>query len=170
MKYLSWTYVDAQTGIPCLAAPMRHGPANPAVPGLQFGFALESRYPTPHPVFYGTCPADTPPEALALPGVLGVISEADYQQALAGEMTARRSKLVVTMRQARRALLDAGLLDQVDAAIAAIADATERKQAAIDWEYATQVERLWPWVQTLGVALGLTDDELDALFVQAATL
>lgn len=61
--------------------------------------------------------------------------------------------------------------DQRYNAITAIAaHRTERKQAAIDWEYATQVERLWPWVQTLGVALGLTDDELDALFVQAATL
>ena len=118
-------------------------------------------------MFYGTCDDDAETD---IPGVLAVIDQSGYDQALAGEMTARRSKLVVTMRQARRALLDAGLLDQVDAAIAAIADATERKQAAIDWEYATQIERLWPWVQTLGVALGLTDDELDALFVQAATL
>jgi len=84
--------------------------------------------------------------------------------------TARRAKLVVTMRQARRALLDAGLLDQVDAAIAAIADATERRQAEIDWEYATTVERLWPWVQTLGAALGLSAEALDALFELAATL
>lgn len=167
MKYLSWTYVDAKTGIPCLIAPTRNGPANPAVTGLAFGFALESRYPTAYPVFYGTCDDDAETD---IPGVLAVIDQSGYDQALAGEMTARRSKLVVTMRQARRALLDAGLLDQVDAAIAAIADATERKQAAIDWEYATQVERLRPWVQTLGVALGLTDDELDALFVQAATL
>jgi len=51
MKYLSWTYVDAKTGIPCLIAPTRNGPANPAVTGLAFGFAMESRYPTAYPVF-----------------------------------------------------------------------------------------------------------------------
>ena len=167
MKYLSWTYVDAQTGIPCLIAPTRNGPANPAVAGLAFGFALESRYPTAYPVFYGTCADDAD---TSLPGVLEVIDQAGYEAALAGEMTARRAKLVVTMRQARRALLDAGLLDQVDAAIAAIADATERRQAEIDWEYATTVERLWPWVQTLGAALGLSAEDLDALFELAATL
>ncbi|MEN6304152.1 MAG: hypothetical protein ABFD96_15580 [Armatimonadia bacterium] len=167
MKYLSWTYVDAQTGIPCLIAPTRNGPANPAVAGLAFGFALESRYPTAYPVFYGTCADDAD---TSLPGVLEVIDQAGYEAALAGEMTARRAKLVVTMRQARRALLDAGLLDQVDAAIAAIADATERRQAEIDWEYATTVERLWPWVQTLGAALELSEAQLDALFEQAATL
>lgn len=167
MKYLSWTYVDAQTGIPCLIAPTRNGPANPAVAGLAFGFALESRYPTAYPVFYGTCADDAD---TSLPGVLEVIDQAGYEAALAGEMTARRAKLVVTMRQARRALLDAGLLDQADAAIAAIADATERRQAEIDWEYATTVERLWPWVQTLGAALELSEAQLDALFEQAATL
>lgn len=167
MKYLSWTYVDAQTGIPCLIAPTRNGPANPAVAGLAFGFALESRYPAAYPVFYGTCADDADTN---IPGVLEVIDQAGYEAALAGEMTARRAKLVVTMRQARRALLDAGLLDQVDAAIAAIADATERRQAEIDWEYATTVERLWPWVQALGAALGLSAEALDALFEQAATL
>ena len=167
MKYLSWTYVDAQTGIPCLIAPTRNGPANPAVAGLAFGFALESRYPTAYPVFYGTCADDADTN---IPGVLEVIDQAGYEAALAGEMTARRAKLVVTMRQARRALLDAGLLDQVDAAIAAIADATERRQAEIDWEYATTIERLWPWVQTLGAALGLSAEALDALFELAATL
>ena len=167
MKYLSWTYVDAQTGIPCLIAPTRNGPANPAVAGLAFGFALESRYPTAYPVFYGTCADDADTN---IPGVLEVIDQAGYEAALAGEMTARRAKLVVTMRQARRALLDAGLLDQVDAAIAAIADDTERRQAEIDWEYATTVERLWPWVQTLGAALGLSAEDLDTLFEQAATL
>ena len=167
MKYLSWTYVDAKTGIPCLIAPTRNGPTNPAVAGLAFGFALESRYPTAYPVFYGTCADDAD---TSLPGVLEVIDQAGYEAALAGEMTARRAKLVVTMRQARRALLDAGLLDQVDAAIAAIADATERRQAEIDWEYATTVERLWPWVQTLEAALGLTAEAMDGLFELAATL
>ena len=77
---------------------------------------------------------------------------------------------VVTMRQARHALLNAGLLDAVDAAISAIPDETERRQAQIDWEYATEVRKDWPWVQTLSTALGLTEEQLDQLFIEASGL
>ena len=74
------------------------------------------------------------------------------------------------MRQARHALLNAGLLDAVDATISAIPDETERRQAQIDWEYATEVRKDWPWVQTLSTALGLTEEQLDQLFIQASGL
>jgi hypothetical protein len=167
MKHLYYTYVDAKTGIPCLAAPMRNGPAHPAVDGLLFGFALESRYPTPHPVFYGTCPDESSTDAS---GVLGVISEAEYEQALADEMTARRAKLKCTARQARLALIDAGLLESVPSAIASIEDATARAKAEVEWEYASHIERLSPWVIQLGGALGLDDDGLDQLFQVASGL
>jgi len=167
MKYLSWTYVDAQTGIPCLIAPTRNGPANPAVAGLAFGFALESRYPTAYPVFYGTCADDAD---TSLPGVLEVIDQAGYEAALAGEMTARRAKVSVSMRQARLALLQAGLLDQVNAAIAGIGDETQKRQAQINWEYATTVERLDGWVRQIGMGLELNDADLDELFNRAMML
>ena len=167
MQYLYYTYVDAQTRIPCLAAPMRHGPDSPAVAGLQFGFALESQYPTQYPVMYGTCPDDSNTDA---PGVLGVIDEAAYQQALADELTARRAKVSVSMRQARLAMLQAGLLDQVDAAIAGIAEESQRRQAEINWEYATTVERLDGWVRQIGVGLGLSEAGLDGLFERAMML
>lgn len=74
---------------------------------------------------------------------------------------------VVTMRQAKLALLQAGLLDEVDAAIAA--EATP-KAIKIEWEYASEVQR--DWVNTLGLAemLGLSDEQLDNLFVLAASL
>lgn len=75
----------------------------------------------------------------------------------------------VTMRQARLALLQAGLLDDVAAAIAAL-PSPQKEAAAIEWEYSQTVERNRPFVLTLGPALGLTSAELDALFVQAATL
>jgi hypothetical protein len=76
----------------------------------------------------------------------------------------------VTMRQARLALLANGLLDSVDAALAAIPDEQERRAAQIEWEYATEVQRHAPLTLSLGAALGLTDAQLDALFVQAAEL
>lgn len=76
----------------------------------------------------------------------------------------------VTMRQARLALLGAGLLDDVDAAIAAITDPTQRKAAEIEWEYAQTVDRDSSFTQQLSAGLGLTAEQLDALFTQAATL
>lgn len=74
----------------------------------------------------------------------------------------------VTMRQARLALLAAGLLDDVDAAIAAIPDPVQRKAAQIEWEYATEVRRESPMLAMLAPALGLDDAALDDLFRRAA--
>jgi hypothetical protein len=76
----------------------------------------------------------------------------------------------VTMRQARLALLGAGLLEQIDAAINAIEDATQKAAAKIEWEYAQEVDRDHQWVQGLSTALNLTEQQLDALFTQAASL
>lgn len=76
---------------------------------------------------------------------------------------------VVTMRQARLALLGAGLLAQVDAAINALPE-PQRSAARIEWDYSSEVHRSRAFVQQLGSALGLTDEQLDALFTQAATL
>jgi hypothetical protein len=70
----------------------------------------------------------------------------------------------VTMRQARLALHRAGLLAQVDAAIASDVE------AQIEWEYAQTVERHSPLVQNLAAGLGLTEQQLDDLFTQAAGL
>lgn len=76
---------------------------------------------------------------------------------------------VVSMRQARLALLDAGLLASVDAAVAAM-PGVEGDAARIEWEYATTVDRHSPLVFGLTIALGLTEGQLTALFTQAATL
>lgn len=71
----------------------------------------------------------------------------------------------VTMRQARLALLGAGLLDAVNASIGELGQA-----AQIEWEYATEVHRQSPLVAGLTAALGLTDAQLDQLFVTASGL
>lgn len=75
----------------------------------------------------------------------------------------------VTMRQARLALLNAGLLTQVEAAIAAMPGAAG-DAARIEWEYALSVERNSPLVASLAAALTLDSSQLDALFTQAAAL
>ena len=76
---------------------------------------------------------------------------------------------VVTMRQARLALLGAGLLPLVDAAIAAL-PSPQREAALIEWDYSSEVHRDRAFVLTLAAALGLSAEQLDALFVVAASL
>lgn len=76
---------------------------------------------------------------------------------------------VVTMRQARLALHRAGLLTRVNAALAALPEPT-RTEAQIEWEYATEAQRHYGLVQALGPALGLGDEQLDALFSAASLL
>ena len=73
---------------------------------------------------------------------------------------------VVSRRQAKQALLQAGLLDDVDAAIAAGSD----RSAQIDWADAQEFSRDWPALIALQPALGLTDAQIDDLFRLAATL
>ncbi len=69
----------------------------------------------------------------------------------------------VTMRQARLALLQSGLLTQVSASITDPA-------AQIEWEYAQTVERNSPLVQQIATGLSLDEQQLDSLFTLAATL
>lgn len=75
----------------------------------------------------------------------------------------------VTMRQARLALLDAGLLDMVDQAIAAIPDAIERRKAEIEWDYSATVQRYNGLVDAIGAGLGLSEEDKDNLFLLAAS-
>lgn len=93
MRYLKYTYVDAVTGIPGTDAPAANGPVSPSVAGLEFGFALESEYPTATPAMYGTFPDGTP---IDVPGVLGELTEAEYQAALDAELLARSVKTMAS--------------------------------------------------------------------------
>jgi len=75
----------------------------------------------------------------------------------------------VTMRQARLALLGIGKLAAVDAAIAGLPE-PDRTAAQIEWEYSQEVQRDKPFVLMLAPALGLSEEDLDNLFVLASTL
>jgi hypothetical protein len=75
----------------------------------------------------------------------------------------------VTMRQARLALLGAGLLPTVELAIAAMTG-TAGDAARIEWEYSNSLKRSQPLVTQLAAGLGLTVGQLDALFLTASTL
>lgn len=75
----------------------------------------------------------------------------------------------VTMRQARLALLGAGKLAAVESAIAALPE-PQKTAALIEWEYSNEVQRHNGFVSQLAPALGMSEAQLDALFVQAASL
>ena len=75
----------------------------------------------------------------------------------------------VTMRQARLALLQAGLLDKVTAAIANM-PSPKKEAAQIEWEYSNSLKRSQPLTVELGAVLGLDTDALDALFLKASKI
>lgn len=72
---------------------------------------------------------------------------------------------VVEMRQARKVLIRAGLMTAVDNLVKSL-DA----ESQVDWEYALTVERDHPIVKLAKTSLGLTDMQIDAMFIAAATL
>ena len=163
MKYIKFTYVDAVTGISVAKQPATNGPVFPPVTGLQFSWARESRYPTDVPEFFGTCPNDADTQ---VDGVLGVYLQADWETMREDEMRARNPvPQQVTMRQARLALLSAGLLDDVEMVIAAAG-----REAQLEWEYAAVVERSNPAVAAVQQQESLTDAQIDDLFREAAKL
>lgn len=165
MKHLKFTYVDAVTGISIASEPAMNGPKFPAVPGLEFAWARTSAYPTPVPEFFGTCPDDSPTQ---VDGVLGVFLQTDWEQMQRDEMRARVPQSV-TMRQARLALLGAGLLPAVTAAVDAMPE-PDKTAAQITWEFAATVDRGFGMVPALAAAMGMTETQIDDLFIAAAQL
>jgi hypothetical protein len=75
----------------------------------------------------------------------------------------------VEMRQARLALLEQGLLTQVNNAVATMPGELGDK-ARIEWEFSNAVRRDKSLVQVVAASLGLTSQQIDDLFALAATL
>lgn len=75
----------------------------------------------------------------------------------------------VTARQARLALLGAGVLGQVDAALAQL-PGIEGEAARIEWEYALEIRRDSPLIEALAPVLGLSAEQVDDLFRAAEAL
>ncbi|MCQ4302209.1 hypothetical protein NAV11_20025 [Pseudomonas songnenensis] len=98
----------------------------------------------------------------------------DWSGMITAEQKAEQARLarvpqIVTMRQARQAMLYSGILAQVDALIAAM-PGEEGESARIDWSHARDVKRDWPLIGALGPQLGLTEQQIDDLFIYAATI
>lgn len=88
---------------------------------------------------------------------------ADLDTAIAGITSAETGS--VTMRQASLALLNAGLLDDVEALVATLPRAYQ-----IEWERASTVQRDNQLVEIVRQQQGMTHAQIDDLFAQAATL
>ena len=163
MKYIKFTYVDSLTGKSILDEPSLNGPKFPEVGGLEFVWARESDYPTELPEFFGTCPDNSD---INRPGVLAEFLKEDWEQMQADELSLRNPvPASVSMRQARLALLQKGLLDDVEGAIL-----TAGPAAKIEWEYGTEVKRTSGLIQQIATILGITNKEIDDLFILAVTL
>ena len=72
---------------------------------------------------------------------------------------------MVSMRQARLALLQAGLLHSIDAAITTMPEA-----AQIEWEYATDIARDYPLLLQVQAAMSVSDQQMDDLFIAASNI
>jgi hypothetical protein len=99
--------------------------------------------------------------------VVTVQSQIDAYEA--NKLATKREGMVVTMRQARLALSQAGKLTMVNDAIA-VMDEPDKTAVSIEWEYGSTVERVSPWIDTMATALSMTGEEMDDLFELAATL
>jgi hypothetical protein len=75
----------------------------------------------------------------------------------------------VTMRQARLALLQIGKLSAVDASIDAL-PSPDKEVARIEWEFSSTVERNRDITNAIAYALGMSEQELDSLFIAASEL
>lgn len=77
----------------------------------------------------------------------------------------------LTARQFRLGLLNAGISPTVvTATIGGMPAGPDKDKAQIEWEYATTFNRTHPLIATVGGALGLTEDQIDVMWLAAANL
>lgn len=75
----------------------------------------------------------------------------------------------VTMRQARIALSRANKLQLIAPAINSL-PSPAKEEAQITWEYSQEVQRYNGFVSQLAPALGMTEQDIDNLFIAASKL
>ncbi len=140
-----------------------HIPTEPSEALLE-SFGVYPVAQSPEPTEYGYTSSNAVPQSDGT--WLQVWSVRDYTE---DEKIFNREGMVVSMRQARLAMLNSGILGNVEAALAAMVS-PEKEQAEIEWQYSTTVERNSPLITLLAPGLNLSDDEVDELFRQAEKL
>ena len=92
----------------------------------------------------------------------------DYtEEELAARLEQLRATMVCTPFQGKAALFQAGLLDDVEALIANAETDTLTKLA---WANAIEWKRMSPMIVSLANLLSLTDEQVDTLFKEAASV
>lgn len=112
-------------------------------------------------------PAADPPEGeVLLSAELARVDGQVVEQATFGPPPPPPVPLAVSKMQAKLALFDAGLLDDVDAYMAGAADARTK----LYWAEAADIHRDHPLVAGITALLGLTEQQVDDLFRAAAQI
>lgn len=80
----------------------------------------------------------------------------------------RNSMPPLNARQIRLGLIANGFsLSQVTGAIAAMPDGPDKEIAQVEWEYAPTFERLHHLIGVIGAVLGLTDEQIDVMWMSS---
>lgn len=80
----------------------------------------------------------------------------------AAAVYARSVPVEVPMTAAREALIDAGLLNTIDAYIQTLG-----QKDIVWWQFSQSINRQFPLVEQVKVALAMTDQQIDQLFIAA---
>ena len=161
MKYIQYTYKDAETGISIDKSPHKNILALPNIEKLTFGFAVESEYPTNVPKFYGTVPYIT---NIQVEGVLKEVTESEYKlmQQKEALISARKSSFI-GIQEFKDKLTELNLLNKIDEAVKNMNENTQ-----LDWEATTTtiVGRSQPFILDIASKVGLTEEQLDDIFIK----
>lgn len=76
---------------------------------------------------------------------------------------------IITMRQVRIALARSGLISSIETALSAIPE-PHQTEARIEWEYGHEIRRDHPLLIEIQSSLGITDEEVDNLFILAGAV
>jgi hypothetical protein len=77
----------------------------------------------------------------------------------------------ISARQIRIWLIQHGIpLSQVDSSIESIQDPILKDITKVEWEYAPYIERSHPMLVPLAQSLGLTEQQIDQAFIEAANI
>lgn len=80
----------------------------------------------------------------------------------------RAVMLPLTARQLRLGLIRNGIsLASIDAAIDSMSDGQAKDEARVEWEYATSFNRTHQLISTVGLAVNLTEEQIDSMWQQA---
>lgn len=98
----------------------------------------------------------------------GVWSQVWNVRSLTTEELKSRVPRSITKRQARQELIEAGLIGAVEAAIDAIQDPTQKALMLSWWNDSQTYDRDNPELITMAASIGLTEKQLDSMFLSAS--